>query len=181
MRQDLAPEPAEAFPPGGREVVVVAQLQEQAPVGGSRPQLLTSRVEVAFALAQVDAGGDELAVELDLAAQLLGVAEQAVQRLPGGRQLLQLDPVRPRQAGAQLVPGGQLRLVQVERLHLRRPAARQHQLERQLERVLGEPGPALRMRAEGRGVGVDVDDAAAASIRRLEARRLLLHAVEEVQ
>src|SRR5262245_2153298 len=104
-----------------------------------------------------------------------------MKRIPARFQFLELDPLRLCEPLAQLVPGSSLLSIQVECLDMQRPRAGEHQLPRQLERILGECGPILRIRAQVALIGIDVNNLAAAAIRRVKTQRLGLRVKEEEQ
>src|SRR5262249_27627212 len=82
-------EPAERSPRRA-QVLVAAQL-EQEPPRARGGLVLLALLEVGLVVVVDDSRRRELAVELELATELLLVAEQPVQREPVGARVLQLD------------------------------------------------------------------------------------------
>src|SRR5581483_8661025 len=147
--------------PGRLELLVGADLEEEPPVACAGRSLLAVGVVLVVVLG-VDSGGGELALDLGLAAELVVIAEQPVQREPLGALVLELDALRLGDARAQLVPALCLLVREGESLRLERPRRRNHQLARRPD---GQRPERRRMaRVAHRRRSVDHEHASAAPV-----------------
>src|SRR5439155_23184147 len=168
----------EAIPPVEPDLVVRAHLDEQAPLGRPRLELLGPRIDVTCSFAQVDSPGGELALELHAGPPLLWVAEQAVQRERLDPTFLQLDALELGETLSEHLPGFALREFEVELLDEHRRRSWQCQLERELDGLLDEPA-LLGRGLEQACVAFVENDAAASAMCRIQTRRLADRVIEE--